>query len=75
LVEEAGGGCSVCGYDRYLGALHFHHIDPETKSFTLAALGITRSLDAMRREIRKCVLLCANCHAEIEGGVVTATLD
>ena len=75
LVSEAGGCCSVCGYDRYLGALHFHHTDPDSKSFTLAALGITRSLAAMRREIRKCVLLCANCHAEIEGGLITATLD
>jgi transposase len=75
LVKEAGGGCSVCGYDRYLGALHFHHVDPEKKSFSLADLGITRSLEAMRSEIRKCVLLCANCHAEIEGGLITATLD
>ena len=28
LVEEAGGGCAICGYDRAIGALHFHHLDP-----------------------------------------------
>jgi DNA-directed RNA polymerase subunit RPC12/RpoP len=33
LAEEAGGRCQLCGYDRYFGALHFHHVDPEAKRF------------------------------------------
>ena len=33
LVEEAGGRCAVCGYDRHPRALEFHHIDPATKTF------------------------------------------
>jgi hypothetical protein len=28
-----------------------------------------------RAEIRKCVLLCANCHAEVEGGFATLPVD
>jgi hypothetical protein len=35
LVAEAGGSCLICGYDRYAGALQFHHLDPATKSFGL----------------------------------------
>jgi transposase-like protein len=70
LLEEAGGECVVCGYDRCVAALHFHHLDPETKSFTLAVTGVTRSLDAARAEAQKCVVLCANCHAEVESGLV-----
>lgn len=69
LLEEAGGACGLCGYDRCVAALHFHHVDPASKSFALAAAGVTRSLTAARAEARKCVLLCANCHAEVESGL------
>ena len=71
LVAEAGGCCVLCGYDRYVGALQFHHRDPAQKRFQLGAAGLTRSLAAMREEAAKCSLLCANCHAELEGGIVT----
>jgi transposase len=70
LVSEAGGSCRLCGYSRSLAALHFHHLDPGGKSFGLGREGVTRSLAEMRAEARKCVLLCANCHAEVEAGIV-----
>ena len=70
LVEEAGGRCSLCGYDRFVGALQFHLRNGATKAFDLASLGLTRSLEAVRGEAAKCVLLRANCHAEVEGGIV-----
>jgi transposase len=69
LVEEAGGRCVLCGYDRHVGALQFHHLDPATKSFGLGVRGVARSLERCREEARKCVLLCANCHAEVEAGI------
>jgi 5-methylcytosine-specific restriction endonuclease McrA len=69
LVTEAGGRCALCGYDRYVGALAFHHIDPAQKSFGLAEGGLARSLAKSREEVAKCALLCANCHAEVEAGV------
>jgi hypothetical protein len=69
LVDEAGGACAVCGYARCLVNLHFHHVDPATKSFGLTvALG--KGLDRLREEARKCILVCANCHGEIESGLV-----
>src|SRR4051794_13744217 len=71
LVAEAGGCCAVCGYDRYAGALEFHHLDPSTKEFGLGREGVTRSLDRARAEAKKCVLLCATCHAEVEAGIAT----
>ena len=40
-----------------------------TKNFSLSHEGVTRSLERAREEARKCVLLCANCHAEVEAGV------
>ena len=69
LVEEAGGVCVICGYDAYVGALQFHHVDPAQKRFHLGLKGLSRALDTVREEAKKCVLLCANCHAEVEGGV------
>lgn len=71
LLEEAGGACIVCGYDRYAGALHFHHLDPGDKAFALGQLGYTRGIAEVRAEAAKCVLLCGNCHAEVEAGLVT----
>ena len=69
LVAEAGGACHLCGYDGYAGALHFHHLDPAVKAFGLAQYGAARSLDRSRAEAAKCILLCANCHAEVEAGI------
>jgi transposase len=71
LVAEAGGRCVLCGYDRCTAALHFHHVDPSTKRFHLSMQGVTRSLASARAEMEKCVLLCANCHAEVETGVTS----
>jgi excisionase family DNA binding protein len=71
LIDEAGGCCVLCGYDRFPGALQFHHLDPAEKSFALSVPGVTRSLEKARAEAAKCVLMCANCHAEVEGGLAT----
>ncbi len=71
IVKEAGGRCELCGYDRCVAALHFHHLDPETKSFALSQGGFTKSLDRLRREAAKCALVCSNCHSEVEAGIVT----
>ena len=69
LVEEAGGRCTGCGYDTCCAALQFHHLDPRAKVFALSHEGATRGIERARAEARKCVLLCANCHAEVEAGV------
>ncbi|HTX29803.1 MAG TPA: helix-turn-helix domain-containing protein [Solirubrobacteraceae bacterium] len=69
LVEEAGGRCCICGYDRCMGALEFHHMDPAEKLLDVSRYGVTVSLEAARAEAAKCVLLCSNCHAEVERGV------
>lgn len=75
LVDEAGGRCRLCGYDQYVGALEFHHLDRAAKSFHLSLDGVARSLERARAEAAKCVLLCANCHAEVEGGYTALRLE
>ena len=71
LVAEAGGCCVLCGYDRHPRALQFHHLEPGSKAFGLAFAGAARSLARCRAEVAKCVLLCSNCHAEVESGIAT----
>lgn len=73
LVEEAGGACRLCGYSRCMAALEFHHVAPDDKRFSLSHRGVTRSIERAREEASKCVLLCANCHAEVEAGVARLT--
>jgi hypothetical protein len=75
LAEEAGGCSQLCGYSRFVGALSFHHIDPETKRLPVSMSGVTLALAFLREEARRCVLLCANCHAEVEGGVSRVSLE
>jgi hypothetical protein len=71
LVAEAGGRCILCGYDRCVRALEFHHVDPATKRFGVALRGVARSLERARAEAAKCVLLCSNCHMEVEAGLAS----
>jgi hypothetical protein len=75
LVAEAGGKCSICGYDRCQQVLQFHHLDPNIKEFHLGQNGGTRSLARCRVEAKKCVLLCANCHGEVEAGLAAVPLN
>lgn len=75
LVAEHGGACLLCGYSRHVGALEFHHLDPADKEFSLGHAGLTRSLASARAEASKCALLCANCHAEVEAGIVSLATE
>jgi transposase len=72
LVAEAGGACALCGYDRCAAALEFHHLDPEAKRMHISAYGNGLSVKTLRAEAKKCVLVCGNCHAEIERGFSAA---
>lgn len=66
-MEYKGGKCILCGYDRCLDALTFHHHGD--KGFGIGAQGHTRSWDRVRTELDECILVCANCHAEIHAGL------
>lgn len=54
--------CEECGENR-IAALQFDHIDPSTKDFTIGRKAHISSLDRVKKEMEKCRVLCANCHA------------
>ena len=66
LILQLGNMCSVCGYNKNSAALVFHHKKQEDKAFSITTGKCThKSIEDLQKEISKCILLCANCHAEI----------
>lgn len=66
FIELKGGKCEVCGYDKSLRALTFHHRDPQQKSFPLDVRHLgNRRYSLCFEEFQKCDLLCFNCHMEL----------
>ncbi len=64
-IEYKGGRCNLCGYNRCIEALEFHHNNSSGKDFSISEKGYTRSWAVVKEELDKCSLLCANCHREI----------
>jgi hypothetical protein len=65
-IDQKGGSCSKCGYNKNLAGLVFHHLDPQTKLFKLDLRTFTNtSSKRLQLELEKCVVLCHNCHAEL----------
>lgn len=62
--QYLGGACALCGYNKCVQALQFHHVTGQ-KDFAISVLGHTKSWKKIEKELKKCELLCANCHAEI----------
>ncbi|MEK6850522.1 MAG: hypothetical protein AABX85_03025 [Nanoarchaeota archaeon] len=63
-LQHAGGKCIRCGYNKCPEVLEFHHKNPSEKKFGIGQNGLTRSWEKVKEEIKKCNLLCANCHRE-----------
>ena len=66
--KARAGGCAVCDEQERV-CLVFHHKDPSTKSFTIGS-GQNRKLDLIKEEVRKCAVICANCHAKVHAGLI-----
>ena len=68
-LDYKGRKCCVCGYDRCKRSLQFHHLAPTQKDFLISGnWGL--SWEKLRKELDKCVLVCANCHGEIHDGLI-----
>ena len=70
-VELFGGKCQMpdCGYNTCMAALQFHHVDKGSKEFRISAYAQDMDFEDVLPELRKCVMVCANHHAEIHAGL------
>jgi 5-methylcytosine-specific restriction endonuclease McrA len=69
-VIYKGGGCKVCGFNDYFGALEFHHLDPKEKDIGFSRMSRRFLTNDMIRELDKCILLCSNCHRMVHAGII-----
>lgn len=78
-VEYKGGKCEICGYDKCLRSLVFHHNDPLQKDFAIGEsrprYKKARKWDLVKIELDKCQLLCHNCHNELHDKIETEKDD
>lgn len=63
-IELKGGKCTKCGYNKCIGAMQFHHRDPNKKEFNIGSSDM--AWNKIEKELEKCDLLCSNCHYEFE---------
>ena len=70
MVDAMGGKCQCCGYNTCKEALAFHHIDPAHKDVAFGTIRANpQSWEVLVKELKKCILVCHNCHSEIHAGV------
>lgn len=68
IILKKGGRCELCGYEKNLAALCFHHKNPDHKEIQMNIGRMPTNnefLKKIKKELKKCLLLCCNCHAEI----------
>ena len=69
IVKTMGGKCVCCGYNKSNRALELHHINPNDKNFSISSKAYY-AWSKLENELKKCILVCANCHAEIEDKIL-----
>lgn len=67
-LKYKGDKCQIRGYNKCIQALEFYHLDSTKKDFSPS--GITKSWGTIKKELDKCILLCANCHREIHANIL-----
>jgi len=62
--------CSKCGYDRSFAAIDFHHPNPSDKLVSPSHILLMKFTEDRLNELKKCIVLCANCHREVHYGII-----
>jgi predicted HNH restriction endonuclease len=68
------GECFFCKVDDP-DVLDFHHIHPEDRRFNVANSWRHYGIKAIKEEIAKCIIVCANCHRKIHAGKLEVPSD
>lgn len=72
LIFAFGNKCGICGYDKCDEVMEFHHLDPTEKETSWGRIrGSIQGWNQIVTEMRKCVMLCSNCHKEVHAGAAS----
>lgn len=63
-IELMGGSCKYCGYNKCAGSMDFHHTNAKLKDKNFHHMRFW-SWNRIVKELKKCELVCKNCHGEI----------
>ena len=69
MVKAMGGKCVCCGYNKCTAALSFHHCSGKKELGFGKVMAHPVAWERLAIELKKCVLVCNNCHSEIHSGV------
>jgi hypothetical protein len=61
-IKLLGEKCTDCGWKGDQAAFQFHHIDHNNKDFIIGNVA-NKKWEVIKKELKKCILLCANCHS------------
>ena len=67
-------GCAVCGYNKCLKSLHFHHIDNDKEFGISSHAAVGKGMKTIYEEMKKCIVVCANCHGEIHCNLIDGSM-
>ena len=71
MIKAFGDKCCICGRTYPTEVFEFHHLNPKNKEFSLGKIRSNCfSWERIVNELRKCVMVCANCHRLVENGYV-----
>lgn len=70
LISVFDSKCCICGFNSFQEGLDFHHVNPKEKGFSFGSQAPTKALEKQLEELRKCILVCANCHRGIHAGKI-----
>jgi predicted nucleic acid-binding Zn ribbon protein len=70
MIDAMGGKCQCCDYNKCNESLAFHHLEPTEKEIGFGEMRSNpKNWEKTVKELRKCILVCHNCHSEIHAGV------
>jgi hypothetical protein len=76
IVQSMGGKCVCCGYNKCNHALALHHLDPSQKDIALGTIRANSICwEKIVKELKKCIMVCHNCHSEIHAGITEIPSD
>lgn len=76
-VLALGNKCAICGKMFEDCCYDFHHIEPSEKDFNISSGNTNGARDwlRIRDELKKCALLCSNCHRLVHGGFIELDIN
>lgn len=69
IIQKYNSKCSVCEKELPSCVFEFHHLNPSEKEYNVSTLiQYYKNKERAYNEIKKCIMVCANCHKIIHNG-------